>query len=433
MNSNQDRLFKRVLKESQKPKEERVFSVNDYLDLLNKGLRKTEVKIKGEVSSLNINNRYLFFTLKDQEAESVITCFMGRTNYDISGVDLEIGMEIIVQGYPKVYKPRGSFSFQAQTVELVGEGALKKAYDKLKKKLKDEGIFDEERKRELPLFPKKIGVITSLRGGTVIHDFENNLGKFGFQIKAIDARVEGKQAVKSILDAMEIMKNKDIDILVIMRGGGSLESLQSFDNEILVRAVVDYPVPVLSGIGHHEDVTLVAMASDFMASTPNGAAEKISDSWKRARDKVLIREKEILGFYSNLLFKTKNEINYFSNKISKKFKGIFENFRKLESSFLSSYQNFEYSLEKIKKDIKDSIKRIFNNFSRSLKNIDENIKRDKKVILINDPNRNLTLGYSIVSMDGKIIKSIKTVKKDDEIDIKVSDGKIKSKVKEIKK
>jgi exodeoxyribonuclease VII large subunit len=431
--SNQDHLFKKVLEESQKPKEERVFSVSDYLDILNKGLRKSEARIKGEVSSLNKNKGYLFFNLKDSKDESVLNCFMGRTNYDLSGVDLEVGMEVIARGYPKVYKPRGSLTLQTQTLELVGEGALKKAYEELKKKLKKEGIFSKEKKQPLPKFPKKIGVITSLKGGTVIHDFENNLDKFGFQIKAIDTRVEGKKAIKSILKSIKTMKERDIDVLVIMRGGGSLESLQSFDNEALVREVANCSVPVLAGIGHHEDVTLVALAADVMVSTPNAAAEKLNESWEDARHKVLLRQKEILSFYQQLLSKTKEAVNYFSNNLSHKFKKILEDFRDLETGFQNSINRLEFSIEKKRQTITDSKKSIKDLFQASLDKVKEKIKTISKSISANDPNRQLSLGYSIVSSGEEIIRSISQVEEEDEIDIKVSDGTIEGEVKDVKK
>ncbi|MCX6791349.1 MAG: exodeoxyribonuclease VII large subunit, partial [Candidatus Gribaldobacteria bacterium] len=198
------------------------------------------------------------------------------------------------------YTANGKFSFVAKTVELKGEGALKKAYDELKNKLEQEGIFDAETKKALPEFPRKIGVITS-KQGAVIHDLLNNLGKFGFQIKMADSRVEGQEALGDLLSAIKTMSKQDIDLLVLMRGGGSLESLQPFNNEALIRAIVDFKVPIIVAIGHDKDVPLLALAADFAPSTPTAVTIALNKSWENALAQINLKERIILGKFSNAL------------------------------------------------------------------------------------------------------------------------------------
>lgn len=434
MTSGEDQLFDEVYEESLKPKEERVFSVGTYLSLLNIGLKNSgSRRIKGEVSSLKVLNGYLLFSLKDKEDESILNFFMWRRDYDLSGVDLEVGMEVIAYGYPSIYSRRGELRIQTQTIELVGEGALKKAYDELKARLMKEGVFDEERKRPLPEFPKEIGVVTSLSGGTVIHDFESNLGKFGFRIKAIDARVEGKQAVKSLLSALKRMEREDIDVLVVIRGGGAIEALQCFDNEALVRAVAAFPVPVLAGIGHHKDVTLAALAADRMASTPQGAAEILNESWENARHSARIYEQKIFSSYLECILETKDSVNRFSNELGRSFRGIFENFRRLETGFLSGVDAVKHLIASAGERMENAGESMISGFARIIDRSRENLDSFGEAFFAFDPKRQLELGYSIVSMKGKVIRRVKEVKEKEQIDIRMSDGIIGGEVVEVKK
>lgn len=432
--NREDHLFDEVYEESLKPKEERVFSVGTYLNLLNIGLKNSGARrIKGEVSSLKMLNGYLLFSLKDKEDDSVLNFLMWRRDYDLSGIDLEIGMEIIAYGYPSIYPRRGELRIQTQTVELVGEGALKKAYDELKARLMKEGVFDEERKRPLPEFPRNIGVITSLSGGTVIHDFESNLGKFGFRIKAVDARVEGKQAVKSLLSAIRRMEREDIDVLVVIRGGGAIEALQSFDNEALVRAVSGFPVPVLAGIGHHKDVTLAALAADRMASTPQGAAELLNESWENARHAARMYEEKIFSSYLKSILEARESMNRASNELGRSFRGIFENFRRLETGFLSGVDAVRHLIAAAGERMENAGESIVSGFARLIDRSRENLDSFGETLFAFDPKRQLELGYSIVSAKGRVVRSVKDVKEKDQIDIRMSDGIIGGEIIEVKK
>src|ERR1035437_4320119 len=207
---------------------ENIFSVSEYLDKLNSVLKDEKAKVLGEVSGVQEypGRSYLYFSLKDKKDGSTVKCFIWKNDYKLSGVTLEDGMEIIVTAYPNIYKPNGGMTLQVETVELVGEGALKIAYEKLKAKLAGEGLFDESGKKTLPNFPHKIGVITS-KSGAVINDFLSNIGKYGYRIIFVDSKVEGQDAVRDILSALRILYPEKVDVLVLMRGGGSLESFHA--------------------------------------------------------------------------------------------------------------------------------------------------------------------------------------------------------------
>ena len=408
----------------------KLYSVGNYLNLLNVNLNKYKARVQGEVSSVNIKPGYLFFSIKDTEGQGSLNCLIWRNNYELCGVALEQGMEIIVNGFPEIYKPSGQMTFKVSTIELVGEGALKKAYDELKKKLEQEGLFDIDRKKPIPEFTKKIGLITS-ETGAVIHDFLNNLGKHGYDIKFIDSRVEGQIAIQDLISAVDYFSDKDIDVLVIIRGGGSIESLQAFNNEILTRKIADLKVPVICGIGHDKDIPLVSLVADKAVSTPTAVAVMLNQSWDQALNDIAIFEKDIIYKYQKLLEQTKYFFEILSNKLEKQFTIIFQKFEESKHYLKNALTDIDYKIEENKKSLNDFLDLLLSNLKIGFEQNYNTLDNIEKQLKIFNPMRALKLGYSIVSCDEKIIKSIKQVDEGDRLDIQVSDGKIKSKIEKI--
>jgi len=389
-----------------------IFTVSAYITILNGILNLCEAKIKGEVTEVKKSSAgHVYFSLKDKKDNSVLSCVIWNYDYRICNVELEDGLEIIAFGSPDIYAPNGRISFKAKTIQLVGEGELKKAYDKLKKKLEDEGIFDEGRKRDIPFFPKKIGIITS-RYGAVINDFLSNIGHYGFKIKLIDSRVEGQEAIKDLLSAIKTMAKQDIDVLVIMRGGGSLESFMAFNNEVLIREITRFPVPVIAALGHDKDIPLLSLAADKMTSTPTAATMLLNANWDKAESKLSEHQAFI--------------INYFSNIIS-------ENNAKINSSFLKINNYFNEALNNYKISELKTINSISNSFENSFLNYKKGLDIANRIIAQNDPKRNLKLGYCITRSNKQIIKSIKSIKKGETIETEYFDGLISSEIKNISK
>lgn len=363
---------------------DKVFSVGEFIEILNIALKKEEVRIIGEVTQVQSPaSGHVYFSIKDKIGEASLSCIIWKGVYARCGLDIEIGMELILTGNPNIYAPTGRLSFVASAIELHGEGALKKAYDELKKKLESEGIFAPERKKILPELVHKIGVITS-KEGAVIHDFENNLGKFGFEINFVDSRVEGQQAVKSLIEAVHTLKKKKIDVLVIIRGGGSLESLQGFNNEMLIREIIDFPVPVIAGIGHDKDVPLMALAADYMVSTPTAAAHLLNVSWEEAYSKI-------------------QQVPHLLTRISEQFK-------------------------KIRLDLNLAWNAMLDHTNDSITTISETLKFAEQAIKLNNPTRQLKLGYSLLRKNGKIIKSVKGLIIGEQLEIEVCDGNLVAKI-----
>jgi exodeoxyribonuclease VII large subunit len=411
---------------------EKIFTVSDYLDILNVGLTQFEAKVQGEVSSLDIRGNYLFFGLKDKNASAMIPCFMWKNAYQMSGITLEEGLEVVVHGFPEMYKPSGRLTFKADAVELVGEGALKKAYLELKKKLEKEGLFSEDRKKPIPEYPQRIGLITSSTGA-VIHDFLNNIGKFGFKISFRDSRVEGALAVRELVSAVRYFKKTGgIDVLVMIRGGGSLESLQAFNNETLVREVASCPFPVMVGIGHDKDVPIISLVADRAASTPTAVAKALNATWEQALSKVRLEEQKIFNGFAMLLREKRDKLWRFSNTIENGFRGLLQRFRTAEERLNRSAISIGHALAQTKDALARFQKTLVEKFQADFRRSKENLLNTAKIIALNDPERELRLGYSIAFSKGKVVRRVEDVKVGEEIDIRVLDGTIVSKVEKTK-
>lgn len=396
--------------ETQNDQADKPLSVSAYLDFLNRQLGKRHARIQGEISSVEMRERVVYFSLKDSEDGSVINCLMWKRNYDLSGIEFEIGMEVVLEGVPDIFKPYGKLSFNASSAELVGEGALKKAYDKLKKKLDEEGLFLEERKKEIPDLPQKIGLITS-ETGAVIHDFLTNLGKYGFQIKFVDSRVEGQAAVRDLISAVDYFSDKNIDVLVIIRGGGSLESLQAFNNEALVRKIADFNTPVICGIGHEKDVPLASLVADMMVSTPTAVTHVLNEPWQRAIHRLELNEEKM-----------------FNN-----FGLIFKNFSQVEESLKQSFASLRSRIAELGRSIAEYPDIFLNNINRSILRTRQRILSLEKLMLTYNPERQLKLGYSIVRSGGSIVKNVNQIKVDQEVEVTMGNGSFESEVKKINK
>ena len=423
----------RLVKEREQ-EEDKIFEVSEYLDFLNEKLQDAEARVKGEVSSVDIRGNYIFFSIKDKEDESLISCFVWRNDYEVSGVNLEEGMEVVVWGYPNIYKPSGRLSFQVKLIELVGEGLLKKAYDELKNKLDQEGLFALERKKPLPKYVQKIGLVTSHQGAA-IGDFVSNVGNYGYKIKFFDSRVEGKQAVFELIKGLKWLNKNipDLDAIVLVRGGGSLESLQAFNTEALVREIAGSIIPVLAGVGHEQDITLAALAADMMVSTPTAAALEIRRPWDEAIHGVESSEKYILNYFANILAENKNIILEAERIMSGQLAEIFERFRSAREKLKNNLIKIKMTIDYEKNYLSNASKKLVSSYIRLFSEFKDLLKSLAEKIILHNPERQMKLGYSLVSFGGKIVRSVKEVEIGDEVDVKMSDGELRSEVREIQK
>ncbi len=408
--------------------EEKIFTVSVFLDALNIILTSERVSIVGEVSECKIGIQWVGFSLKDKEDESKINAFLSRAQYNRIGVPLEDGMEIKMGGYPRIYKPRGQLSFAVERIEPIGEGSLKRAYELLKKQLELEGLFT--RKRPLPQFIERIGIITS-RDGVVIHDFRNNLDKLNYKLFFRNARVEGEEAVANLVDAIERFNNHmpDLDVLVIIRGGGSLESLQAFNNERVARAIFASKIPTLCGIGHDVNVPIACLVADQSVSTPTAAAYTINNSWESLHSAIPLFEEKLFNTYER-------ELNIIIASIT-------HNTRVLLSAFSRVFLAVEHQKRMLTR-ARETLSSTFNQFKERtrlsqitlmrlayemINKITTRIAHAEAICSANNPLTQLALGYSIVrNEEGKILKSARDIKKDMHIITQLTDGTVASKV-----
>jgi exodeoxyribonuclease VII large subunit len=232
-----------------------------------------KVYLKGELSNYRFRqNAHQYFSLKDDQSK--IDCVMWRSAFAKVKFRPKEGMQVFVRGYVSTYAPHGSYQFYVEAMEPAGLGALYEQLQELKKKLAAEGLFEQSRKRALPHFPDKIAVVTS-PSGAVIHDIMVTCNRRfpHAEVDLFPAQVQGDTAKDSIVAAMKQAAEGDYDVLIVGRGGGSLEDLWPFNEEIVVRQVVAMPMPVISSVGHETDTTLCDLAADARAATPTAAAE----------------------------------------------------------------------------------------------------------------------------------------------------------------
>ncbi len=249
--------------------------------------------IEGEISNIaRPASGHLYFSLKDDSAQIRAAFFRQRQRGPT--INLKNGDRVLAFGRVSIYEPRGDYQLIVEQVEPAGEGALKREYDKLRKKLAAEGLFDENRKQELPELPRSIGVITS-PSGAAIRDILSVLRRRfpAIPVTIYPAAVQGDAAPGELMTALsDAVRRNETDVLIMGRGGGSLEDLWAFNNEELARAIADCPIPIVSAVGHEVDFTIADFVADLRAPTPSGAAELVvpnREDWLRTVNRLAQR------------------------------------------------------------------------------------------------------------------------------------------------
>lgn len=377
-------------------------SVSSFLNLIN-DLVFGEYSIEGEVVHYKISqSKWIFFDLKDDAG--ILGCF---STVFMVREPLTDGMKIRVRGYPKIYEKTGKFSFTVQSVELVGAGSFQKAFELLKTKLEKEGLFAVERKRALPQLPERLGVIAS-RDSAAWGDFQkiiaNRFG--GVELVLCHVAVQGVAAVPAIVRAFEKCNEygEPLDAIILIRGGGSLEDLAAFNDEAVVRAVYSSRAPVVTGIGHERDVTLVDYVADMRASTPSHAAEIVVPP----RSELLLaieRNQELM--YARL----KQELSVRQQAIEHMYRTMSFSFAAVRTQFVTTIERFTQAIEKLRHQL--TLHQIFLDHSQT--------------VLVNlNPHRLLARGFSIVrDRYGSVVNRKEQVQAGQELCIEFTDGSVK--------
>ncbi|MEK7648593.1 MAG: exodeoxyribonuclease VII large subunit [Patescibacteria group bacterium] len=403
-------------------------SVTQFVEYINSIVGRRKVTVEGEVASYKINQgKWVFFTLKDEQ--SVVECF--GLAYQVPR--LEDGMQVSVFGAPRVYGKTGKFSIFVDRVEAKGEGALKRAFELTKAKLQQEGIFDAARKRALPRFPKKIGLIAS-RESAAYTDFmrivHNRFG--GLEIYLSHVHVQGAEAITDIVQSFDWFNahgvKEGIDVIVLIRGGGSLEDLQAFNSESIARAVFGSTIPIVCGVGHERDETLADYAADVRAATPTHAASLVVPD----RSELLATVSADAALLSRSLEHTlewqRSRYEQSIRSMEHVLVGRITHMQRVLQGFYGHASVYHQTLLNARAKVTESVQRISAAIDYHYRSLcDRKVFLERQLNAVN-PLTVLKRGYSIIKRKGIAISSIKDVKPGDQIDISFSDGDAQAKI-----
>lgn len=369
------------------------------------------VWITGEVSGFKqYSSGHMYFNLKDEKSQISAVIFSFQ-NQRLKFIPKD-GMQVLLYGKITTYVNRGTYQIQVYHAEEIGKGTLQEKFENLKKKLLKEGLFDESRKKQIPYIVNKIGIVTS-KDGAALHDILSVLNRRFSNVEVLiyPVRVQGETAKNEIANAIEYLneKHKELDVLLVGRGGGSLEDLWAFNEEIVARAIYSSKIPVISCVGHEVDFTIADFVADLRAPTPSVAAEIVAKNRTDIEEKLSILKDGITNKIRNIVALYDEKIKYFRNC------------RALSKPYEIYEDKIQY-IDELKENLILQINNIFLNKQQDLR-----LNMQKLDLL--SPLKILNRGYSVCfNKEGQLIKKVKQVFKDDIVDIKLSDGNIKTKV-----
>lgn len=414
--------------------EDKYISVEELNNIIkNKLDRDYELQnifLRGEVSNLTKHgNGHYYFTLKDEKAR--IAAVMFRSSVKNLDFDVESGMKVLAVGRITAYTPSGQYQIIVEEMHPDGLGKLYLEYEKLKKKLAAEGLFDPKHKKPIPAMPELVGIITAPKSAA-IRDILSTFKRRWPITKTIlfPALVQGEGSEESLIENFKKAQEYPLDLIIIGRGGGSIEDLWSFNSEALAREIYNSKIPVISGVGHEIDTTICDLVADKRAPTPTGAAEMAVKDQKnffsylngyyirlgQAMSQSIKLKREKLNNLSNA-FVLKNPKNIYEGHIQK----LDHLEMKINNLFVNIFNDKKNHYELLKSSYKHALTTYINK------------KNQKFDLIINklealSPLNTMKRGYSIIYKDDKIIKSVKSLKKDDVLELKLSDGDKKAKV-----
>jgi len=409
-----------------------VYSVSDFLNLCRNSVEQNipHCWVQGEISNLSRpTSGHWYFSLKDSKGQ--IRCAFFRLNQRKVQFSPEDGMSVVIRGAPTLYELRGDFQLIVQQMEPAGIGNLQIAFDQLKNKLRAEGLFDTQNKKNLPVSPKTIGVISS-SSGAVIRDIIHVLKtRYPFSnILLYDTIVQGEDAYKKIIKALRIADNdKRCDVLILARGGGSMEDLWSFNEEELAREIFSCTTPIISSIGHETDTTIADFVSDVRAPTPSAAAVIATPDRLAIINQATKLRKQLQDNVNQSLDKIKLSLNLLQVRITDPSQQMQRNAQKLDEYEFRLFRQIKRAHQLYRSQLQQLNIRLRNNADYFLK--DQANQFSNKVNRINllSPLNTLSRGYSIThDKNGKVLLSSKKINLGDLINSQLHDGKVTSKV-----
>lgn len=395
--------------------EKKIYSVSDvnkYIKaLMDKDTLLNNISIRGEITNFKAHyTGHLYFTLKDES--STIKCIMFKGYAQFLKFKPTDGMKVVINGQIGVFERDGVYQIYCKSMSPEGLGDLYLAYEQLKNKLQKEGLFDASKKKKIPFLPKRVGVITS-RTGAVVRDIINVTTRRypNVDLLIYPAAVQGVNVASTVIEGLKTFNTlKNVDVIIIARGGGSFEDLFGFNDEALARQVYASQIPVISAVGHETDFTICDFVSDLRAPTPSAAAELVYPEYSEIVNRIITDKKRTIIAIKNYIDRKRQYVEKLkAAKLEKVPLDKINRYRIIIDNLLSkSESSIKYKVEKYR--------------TRCIKSI-------SKIDALS-PLKTLTRGYSVTeNSDGKVIKSISDVNKDENIRIKLIDGKIEAIVK----
>ena len=393
--------------ESVEPKIYTVSSVNRYVKMVfEKDDFLSTINVMGEITNFKEHSSgHLYFTLKDEN--SSIKCIMFKTQAMYLKFRPKDGMKVIIGGSIKVFERDGAYQLYCNTIFPMGLGELYEKYEKLKKKLESEGIFDEKHKKKIPFLPSRVGVITS-QTGAVIQDIINVSTRRFDKVNLLiyPAAVQGDSVAKTVKEGIRTFdKLKNVDVIIIARGGGSFEDLFGFNDESLAYEIYNSEIPIVSAVGHETDFTICDFVSDLRAPTPSAAAELVYPEYDELLYKIRQARLNLESKVKRNLEKKKKYVELLkAQKIEKKPFDLIDKYRlQIDSSLDKMEDKCKYRLEKSKADYQKL-----------------NVKLDTL-----SPLKTLSRGYSVVeNVENKVVKKVSDLKSGDNVNIRLIDGRV---------
>lgn len=436
---------------------EAVFSVSEYLDLLNGLLQPVKVTVRGEVTQVQERGSAVYFTLADGKEKATLSGLIWRDKLWKSGVTLEVGSEYACVGAGNVYKPTGRLSFMADTISPLGEGALQAAFEKLKLQLDKEGYFGMGRKRPLPPYVENIILLTSSQGDAQ-RDFRTHLGLFGQQVELIDIRVEGVRAVDSIVQAFAEINARpsSAQVIVLTRGGGSLESLQAFNSREVAEAIFASKIPVVSAVGHEKDVTIADLVADVRASTPTDAGKLLARDWSLAAEVLHQTQQAIVWRLESRVRECRQMVASHSKNWLQKFEFSLQRtrqrlqfsatqgqpvFQRFTQKVDAATQQFHQNISTWKEQWRDRqvqieawAQSLDQHFLLVLQRAQQNLQKYDQLFEAVSPRRRLAQGYVwMTDQTGKVVRLTDQVQVGESVLVTMLDGTLKTNVLEVQK
>lgn len=408
-----------------------VSKVTDYIgELIGSDSNLKHIFIKGELSNVNLyRSGHLYFTLKDDESQIKGVMFGARYKLKFKPKD---GMKVLIEGKIEVYKNYGTYQLYVSEISKDGIGDLHRRYEELKEKLNKEGLFDESHKKKIPNFPNRIGVVTAANGAAIRDIITTIKRRWPLcDVILFPSLVQGEKAAENIVYQIKRSEKYNLDTLIVGRGGGSIEDLWSFNEEIVARAIYDCTTPVISAVGHEIDYTISDLVADLRAPTPTAAAEIAVPPYAEIKNAVNQLEARANRAVNKTFDDKKiNLRNIISKKLFTNPREIYAPKEMLLDNVCNRLEHSSKSIILVNKSKLDIVKNsnVFRNPEAIINKQKENYLLQISKLDVLNPLNTLKRGYTLAKSNGKVISSSKDVKSGDELEVEFDDGNVNTRV-----